>query len=183
MIVCGKVLHEVYHRNNVHTIIIISMIETSHHFELQWICVYLLCCWGSSASICTFSHNVEICLSIPLSSMVLCLRFSNRIAWMGDNCVCACAWNTAKPDDQWYIHLHNLSWKMCNYHIHIVRCQGRRRRMCRNWTDNSVDDDDVTNISIQTNVNIILWLHITNNTCAMRTYMYANVWICGCIRN
>lgn len=156
---CGKVLNERYSPKALR-IPFISMIETSHHFELQWICVYLLC-YGALVNLHIFTQcSKHVCQFHCLRSFFV-LRFSNRIAWIIDSCGCwsvCCVAATAKSSSFTTL---SLSLKMCNYHIHI---EWRRRRMCRNWDGN--DDDDNYNVGtncIQSNANIMLWLHITIN--------------------
>lgn len=75
------------------------MIETSHHVALQWICVYLLC-YGGPRQFVHFHTMFETCLSISLSSIVLCLRFSKPHGMSGCNSkiliiYTICAWKCA----------------------------------------------------------------------------------------
>lgn len=86
------------------------MIETSHHLELQWICVYLLTAMFAS-SICTFSTMLKCICQFHCLSMVLCLKFEpHRMnhwqQWL----------QHIKNHHQIYIYT-NLSMKMRNYHI------------------------------------------------------------------
>lgn len=144
------------------------MIETSHHLELQWICVYLLC-YVRLSSICTFSTMLKCICQFH------CLRWFfvwnlNRITFEPLNS-CGCNTHTHSPETIIrYTHFTNLSLKMRNYHIH-----NRMRKNVQKWT--TMTTTTISN-SIETNVNIHYDCISQTNSCSEHR---TSTSVCECV--
>lgn len=98
----------------------------SHRLVMQWICVYLLCVMGEVLrQFAHFQHNVEMCLSISLSSrwFFVCEWDLNRIAWTIESCGC----NRQKPSSDVY---NIYKFKLENAQLSQFTAEWR---MYKNW--------------------------------------------------